>query len=223
MNIDADRAAHAPDRRVLFGERSWCMPERKRHSRRATRLRTSAKIARHFTIQEGGRLISICALLEGGDRAERLFDRLLGIRLLDRKIEVAVVGHMLTGTENQTRQTSKLQRLEFRKRPRKGHPLVIEAATFIDPEVHLIGRSDGRLDGFADFMKSTNGKQYQDGGSSRPSDFLAIRRLVVHNGMLELMPPSHEQPMRFEQLEINLTASPDADRPGWYAFKANVE
>lgn len=114
-------------------------------------------------------------------------------------------------------------RLEFRERPKKGHPFVIAAATFVDPEVRLIGRSDGRLEGFAHFMKSTGGKQYQDGGSSNPSDFLAIRRLVIHSGRFEWAPSGYEHPMRFEQLEIDLTVNPDADRPGSYAFKANVE
>ena len=119
--------------------------------------------------------------------------------------------------------TMSSMRLEFRERPKRGHPLVIEAATFVDPQVRLIGRSDGTLQGFAGFMKSTTGERYEDGGSSRPSDFLAIRRIAIRDGMLEWAPAGREHPMRFDQLEMDLTTSPDADRPGWYEFKANID
>jgi hypothetical protein len=114
-------------------------------------------------------------------------------------------------------------RLEFRQRPKRGQPLVIEAATLVDPKVRLIGRSDGTLQGFTGFMKSTTGERHSDGGSSRPSDFLAIRRLAIRDGMLEWSSPDHEQPMQFDQFKMDLTTSPDADQPGWYACKANIE
>ncbi len=114
-------------------------------------------------------------------------------------------------------------RLELREMPKIGQPLVIESATFVDPEVRLVGRSDGTLVGFANFMKSTEGERRADGGSSVPSDFLAIRGIDIANGRFEWAPADAEHPMVFEKLNVNLSTNPDSTRPGWYEFVARID
>ncbi|MCA9284953.1 MAG: hypothetical protein KDA22_07060 [Phycisphaerales bacterium] len=114
-------------------------------------------------------------------------------------------------------------RLEFRDPPERGHPLVIQAATFVDPHVNLVERADGTLQGFGRFMKSTSGERYADGGSSKPSDFLAIRQIAISGGTLVWNAAGSAHPMVFDQLGMNLATSPDASRPGWYAFDAHID
>lgn len=114
-------------------------------------------------------------------------------------------------------------KLEFRKMPKRGQPLVIKSATFVDPKVRLIGRDEGGLKGFSGFVKSKKGKQYDDGGSSKPSDILAIRHIVITDGMLEWAPIGHDDPMRLEQLSMDLNVKPEADQPGWYAFNTTID
>ena len=41
---------------------------------------------------------------------------------------------------------------------------------------------EGGLAGFSDMVRSTKGRRFDDGGSSRPSDVLAIRDIRVSSG-----------------------------------------
>lgn len=114
-------------------------------------------------------------------------------------------------------------KLEFRETPKQGQPLIIKSATFIDPEVRLIEQADGDLLGFSGFVKSTDGEAYDDGGSSKPSDIFAIRQIGISNGVFEWVPAGYDNPMRFEQLSMDLQTDSNADRPGWYDFDATIE
>jgi hypothetical protein len=141
---------------------------------------------------------------------------------LEPPATVTLTGVALTSDGASILTTSSMT-LVFSDPPKRGHPLVIREATFVDPQVRLIGRDDGSMQGFSGLVASSSGKRYDDGGSSRPSDVLAVRRLAIRNGTIEWHHAGHEHPMRFERLGMDLSASPDAERPGWYAFTAKID
>jgi hypothetical protein len=114
-------------------------------------------------------------------------------------------------------------KLVFRELPQKGQPLVIESASFIEPKIRLIGQPEGGLKGYSDFIKSTQGRAYDDGGSTKPSDVFAIRHIAIDKGMLEWSQVGHEHPLILQELTMKLSTSPDTEKPGWYGFNAVIK
>ncbi|MHC4948984.1 MAG: AsmA family protein [Planctomycetota bacterium] len=106
--------------------------------------------------------------------------------------------------------------VRFTEAPRAGAPVVIEAVTARDPVVRLIRQPDGSLLGFSGFVKTTSGQVEADGGSTKPSDVFAIRRIGVTGGAFRYE-TSDLSAMILDGLDFDLRCAPQAD-PGWYGL-----
>lgn len=114
-------------------------------------------------------------------------------------------------------------RLVLRDVPARGKPIVIDTVALTRPVVRLVIRVDGTLAGFTDFLRPSPtgaGRQHPDGGSSRPSDFLAIRTMTVEEGAFRWTSPDGTS-MELDELRFDLGGRPDSD-PGWYAIDATL-
>jgi hypothetical protein len=98
---------------------------------------------------------------------------------------------------------------------------VIEAVELREPQVRLISRGDGSLHGFSGLVKRSSGSVQDDGGSTRPSDVFAIRRIGVAAGCIQYE-GGGGPPMRLDDLDLDLTAEPGGAEPGWYALAAHM-
>ena len=117
-------AAHAPDRGVLLGQRLRRVEQPQRRARGAAGAATEQPVARHVARDERLGLVAILALLERRDRRERLVDRLLRVRGLRGRREVAVVGHVHTRATHQPHQALPLDLVEILERqPHRALPL----------------------------------------------------------------------------------------------------
>jgi len=117
-------------------------------------------------------------------------------------------------------------RIDFAEVPRLGRPVVIEAARFDRPVVRLIEQADGSLLGFSGFVKTDGGRDLPDGGSTRPSDVLAIARLQVNGGAVSYeqqgRPPMRLRPLTFELDHRPPPAGDAAAEAGWYGFEVTL-
>ena len=103
-------------------------------------------------------------------------------------------------------------RLILRDIPVRGKPIVIDRVELNEPVVRVVVRDDGSLAGFTDFVHPSSGHKHADGGSTRPSDFLAIRKVTVRNGAFRWK-TADDVVMEFDELEFDLSGRPD-DEPG---------
>jgi hypothetical protein len=117
--------------------------------------------------------------------------------------------------------TAASMRIVFTERPRRGRPIVIETVELIKPVVELRQRADGSLLGFSGFIESTEGRTREDGGSTRPSDVFAIRKLSIVDGVFIYRTPDNDA-MRLDEITFDLTSNPDKEQ-GWYALDALLE
>ncbi len=115
-------------------------------------------------------------------------------------------------------------RIDFARVPRRGEPIVIEAASFSQPVVRLVETADGSLAGFGGFVKSGAGTARPDGGSTKLSDVLAIKKIAIAGGGLEYRTPDRP-PMLLRPLDFQLdhASATTGAAPGWYAFAAALD
>ncbi len=111
-------------------------------------------------------------------------------------------------------------RLTLREVPVRGQPIVIDEVELNKPVVRLVVGSDGALVGFDNFIKPSGGHRHADGGSSIPSDFLAIRKMTIADGAFRWTNSEHVA-MELDDLDFDLKSQPDDD-PGWYALEATL-
>lgn len=112
-------------------------------------------------------------------------------------------------------------RLELRDIPRRGAPIVISTVELDTPTLRIVVALDGTIAGFSDMVRSTKGRTFDDGGSSRPSDVFAIRDMTVRDGVFEWTDAAGAT-MKLDDLDFDLKGKPDAD-PGWYALHAELD
>ncbi|MCA9290598.1 MAG: hypothetical protein KDA25_05685 [Phycisphaerales bacterium] len=113
-------------------------------------------------------------------------------------------------------------RVALTELPRTGTPLVIAGVEATHPRVRLIRGSDGGFAGFSNLIRSTTGEVTPDGGSTRPSDVFAIRRIRLSDIVLTIEMPDVDT-MRLDGIDIDLKTTPEAGDPGWYAFDVALE
>jgi hypothetical protein len=114
--------------------------------------------------------------------------------------------------------------IEFAGIPKAGEPLVFQSVEFQSPMVRLIKQADGTLLGITDLAKSDGGGSVkEDGGSTRLSDVLRIKKISVVSGGVSYEPPARPKmvlhPLTFE---LDRAQSAATDESGWYAFKASL-
>jgi hypothetical protein len=122
--------------------------------------------------------------------------------------------------------TSASMRIEFREKPTAGQPIVIQTVELTDPVVRLIERAEGQIVGFSGMLTGDPGGPTPDGGSTRLSDVLVIRRIAIVNGTIRY-DPLNEPEMYLDQMTFELTSEPahpkDPSLAGWYQLDANVK
>ncbi len=111
-------------------------------------------------------------------------------------------------------------RLILRDVPTRGKPIVIDTVELTGPVVRIVVRDDGTLAGFTDFVDPSAGRKHADGGSSRPSDFLAVRSMTIKNGAFRWT-ASDGTMMELDELDFHLNGRPEGD-PGWYTLDASL-
>ena len=111
-------------------------------------------------------------------------------------------------------------RLILRDVPTRGKPIVIDAIELTRPVVRLVVRDDGTLVGFTDFVKPSAGRIHDNGGSSRPSEFLAIRKMSIRDGSFRWTAANGTM-MELDELGFDLNGRPDDD-PGWYTLSSSL-
>lgn len=111
-------------------------------------------------------------------------------------------------------------RLILRDVPTRGKPIVIDTIELTDPVVRIVVRDDGTLVGFTDFVDPSSGRKHADGGSSRPSDFMAVRTMSIKNGAFRWTAADGTM-MELDELDFHLNGRSDDD-PGWYTLNANL-
>jgi hypothetical protein len=122
--------------------------------------------------------------------------------------------------------TADALRIEFAEIPRPGRPIVLASVRFQHPVVRLIEQEGGPLLGFSDFVKPGPGTAQPDGGSTRLSDVLAIRRIEVDQGSVQYEQPDRPamrlRPLSFVLRHDQSVSSDAAPEPGWYGFTASL-
>ena len=112
--------------------------------------------------------------------------------------------------------------IEFAGIPKRGEPVVLQTIDLRKPQVRLIEHPDGSLAGLTDLVKDSGGSVKDDGGSTRLSDVLAIKKINLVEGSVSYEPPDKPamvlKPLTFE-LDKRLAESAE---PGWYAFEATT-
>jgi len=107
-------------------------------------------------------------------------------------------------------------RLTLQELPTAGNPIHVREVKFFEPVLRFEWQEDGSLLGINEhFIKSTEGEQYSDTISTRPSDILSIRILDVDEGTL-VFEPFDSDPIHVDDIEFTIDATPEADRPGLY-------
>lgn len=146
----------------------------------------------------------------------------LSYQALDYAYPATVTLHDVRLTDDdQPFVTATSLRVVFTERPRAGRPVVIETVQLVEPVIELREREDGSFLGFSNFIESTEGRAREDGGSTRPSDVFAIRKLGIVEGTFVYATPGKE-PMRWDNITFDLTSNPDVER-GWYLLDALLE
>ena len=110
-------------------------------------------------------------------------------------------------------------RVEFAQVPRPGRPIVISEIAVEGPVIRLIEQLDGSLAGFHGFVTSEGGRVLPDGGSTRLSDVLAIKEILIDEGSLSYEPLDGPH-MRLSPLSLHCVHAPGDAEPGWYALEA---
>lgn len=161
--------------------------------------------------------VQILAIANHFLNPELTFDR------LQYRYPGTVLLHNVTLTaEDETFVTTDLMRIQLTDRPRIGQPIVIESVSLKSPQVKLIQKEGGELLGFRNFLRTTEGRRLDDGGSTRPSDIFAIRTISIDDGAVEYFTHGSDEIMRLDELTFDLNSNPEAD-PGWYTIEATVQ
>ena len=113
-------------------------------------------------------------------------------------------------------------RVEFAQVPRPGRPIVISEVALERPVVRLIEQHDGSLAGFRGFVASEGGRVLPDGGSTRLSDVLAIKEILIVAGSLSYEPLDGPH-MRLSPLSFHCRQAPGTAEAGWYALEAQLK
>lgn len=114
-------------------------------------------------------------------------------------------------------------RLTLQELPATGKPIHVAEVKFFEPELRFEWQEDGSLLGINEhFIKSTEGEQYSDTISTRPSDILSIRILDVDEGTL-VFEPFDSDPIQIDDIEFTLDATPEQDRPGLYNLEFGLD
>jgi len=146
----------------------------------------------------------------------------LSYQTLDYAYPATVTLHDVRLTDDdQAFVTATSLRIVFTERPRVGQPVVIETVQLVEPVIELREQEDGTFLGFSNFIESTEGRAREDGGSTRPSDVFAIRKLGIVDGTFVYATPGQD-PMRWDNITFDLTSNPDVER-GWYLLDALLE
>jgi len=112
-------------------------------------------------------------------------------------------------------------RIELREVPRWGEPIIIDTVELSRPTVRLVRGPDGGLAGFSNLVRSNGGRRAEDGGSSRPSDVFAIRRIAIDAGGLEWTGVDGNV-MAIDELHFELDGAP-RETPGLYELDITLD
>ncbi len=114
-------------------------------------------------------------------------------------------------------------RLTLQELPAAGKPVQVREVKFFAPVLRFEWREDGSLVGLNEnFIKSTEGEQYSETISTRPSDILSIRILDVDEGTLVFEPLEADEIM-IDEIEFTIDATPEEERPGLYNLEFGLD
>ena len=105
--------------------------------------------------------------------------------------------------------------------PRSGKPVLLQDVIFSKLKIRLQENKEGVIVGYSNFIVD-NGQLLDDGGSTKPSDFLRMRSVDINDGIFEYANASGRV-MDLDQIDLVLDASLDESQPGLYRFNSSVK
>ncbi len=118
--------------------------------------------------------------------------------------------------------SARRMRLTLDRIPVAGRAIEISEVQFLRPVLRFRWREDGSLIGLNDeFIQSFEGEEYTQAISTNPSDFLSIRLIDVVGGSLHFEPVDAD-PIRIDDISLQIDATPREGYPGLYSFDSSV-
>ena len=105
--------------------------------------------------------------------------------------------------------------------PRSGKPVLLQDVIFSRLKIRIQENKKGVIVGYSNFIVD-NGQLLDDGGSTKPSDFLRMRSVDINDGIFEYA-NANGRLMDLDQIDLVLDASLDESQPGLYRFDSSVK
>ena len=105
--------------------------------------------------------------------------------------------------------------------PRSGKPVLLQDVIFSKLKIRIQENKEGVIVGYSNFIVD-NGQLLDDGGSTKPSDFLRMRSVDINDGIFEYANASGRV-MDLDQINLVIDASLDESQPGLYRFNSSVK
>lgn len=140
-----------------------------------------------------------------------------------RRPRTVVIRGLTLTSEGRPMVTVNRALLELAEVPRESEPIQIQRIELDEPRISLEMRADGRLSGWADFIRPEVRREPQSvSPGERLSDILVLRHVEIRNGEVRYQAAGEEEPMVLPGIRATLETARDADEPGWYRLAGSV-